>query len=56
MRACRRHQAIAARAAVAGLGIIIGPALVGWLLEHFALQPVSLTLTWPITGHLEPTS
>ncbi len=30
-----RGRAIAAWAAVAGLGIVIGPALGGWLLEHF---------------------
>jgi MFS family permease len=30
-----RGRAIAAWAAVAGLGIIIGPVLGGWLLEHF---------------------
>ena len=30
-----RGRAIAAWAAVAGLGIVVGPALGGWLLEHF---------------------
>ena len=30
-----RGRAIAAWAAVAGLGIVIGPALGGWLLEHY---------------------
>jgi EmrB/QacA subfamily drug resistance transporter len=30
-----RGRAIAAWAAVAGLGIVIGPALGGWLLQHF---------------------
>jgi EmrB/QacA subfamily drug resistance transporter len=30
-----RGRAIAAWAAVAGLGIVLGPALGGWLLEHF---------------------
>ncbi len=34
-KGAERGRAIAAWAAVAGLGIVIGPALGGWLLEHF---------------------
>ncbi len=34
-RGAERGRAIAAWAAVAGLGIVIGPALGGWLLENF---------------------
>jgi EmrB/QacA subfamily drug resistance transporter len=38
-----RGRAIAAWAAVAGLGIIIGPVLGGWLLEHFWWGSIFLT-------------
>lgn len=47
-----RGRAIAAWAAVAGLGIVIGPGLGGWLLEHFWWGSVFLINVFIVGGAL----
>jgi EmrB/QacA subfamily drug resistance transporter len=44
-----RAKAIAMWSAVAGLGVVIGPTLGGWLLEHFAWGSIFL-VNLPIVG------